>query len=156
MKILAELTYEFGGKRWRARVHRGADAEGNPAFVLTIATGEGPGTVSGTFTTGKAVVKWIRQKAEARFKEYTPTVDTLHKLSDRAAATLVPDCYSALPDGLEGMGQGNAECPSCPYRSRCGVFIPLEIAPKQDELSAEEKREKLRKLVLAKWGNCSE
>lgn len=150
---LAALVYEFADKRWAAEVYRETDPlDGTPQFVVYIESGghRGAGT---SFTTGKAVAKFLREQAERKFKGYTPTVDTLSCLIDRAAGSVVPECYHPLPnESEEGTGCSRVECPECAWRSRCGLGVPPKAETVQNPQSEEDRLKKLRDLVAERWG----
>lgn len=146
--VAAELSYEFGGQSWSARVYRGAYGEGI-AYLLFITLGKRT-AFAGPFQTGKALVKYVREKAKEKFSAYEPVVDTLDRIRDKAPTSLTPDCYVSLPEGLGGSGCGMPECPSCPYRSVCGVCTS-PAAPVPAEMSEETFLAELQK-KMAKYG----
>ncbi len=158
-KILAELTYEFDGSTWSALVTK---QEGTHAgFQLWYKRGE-RFQKSGTFQNAKALKKYVRETADKKFGGYVPKVDTLDRLRNSSAQSVVPNCFQVE------FSENKMKCVTCPYRRKCenpdtlnpyslddvGSLDELEAKYKKKE-SDEDFRARLKAKVKAKWGDVS-
>jgi len=157
-KAFAEACYvPPGGSMWRAVVYKTPDGW-ELKFGRTEKTdGFMP---AGTFKNGKALVKFIREKAEERVgKGVKPIYDTLHKLKTSNPMSVVPDCYEpALAEVMNieaaSGGRGLPDCVACPYRSKCGEpSAQPEIIPAAEVLESEEVfRQRLQQKLKQRYG----
>lgn len=159
-KAFAEACYvPPGGSMWRAVVYKTPDGW-ELKFGRTEKTdGFMP---AGTFKNGKALVKFIREKAEERVgKGVKPIYDTLHKLKTSNPLSVVPDCYEPslaevmnVTDGQASGGRGLPDCVACPYRSKCGEpSAQPEIIPAEEVVESEEVfRQRLQQKLKSKYG----
>lgn len=153
-KAFAEACYAVKDGLWRAVVYKTPDGW-ELKFGRTQKTdGFMP---AGTFKNGKALVKFIREKAEERCgKGAKPIHDTLYKLKNRNPMSVVPDCYEPTPESeaQASTGRGLPECVACPYRSKCGEpsaqpkIIPADEVQESEELF----RQRLQQKLKAKYG----
>lgn len=156
-KAFAEACYAHAGGIWRAVVYKG-DGGWELKFGRTEKTdGFMP---AGTFKNGKALVKFIREKAEEKVgKNAKPIHDTLYKLKNSNPLSVVPDCYAPMQDesSAEG-GRGLPDCVACPYRSKCGEpSAQPEIIPAEEVVESEDVfRQRLHQKLKAKYGLTDE
>lgn len=143
-KAYAEVCYVLpDGGMFRAVVYRSMDG-------WELKTGRIQNTIgflpAGTFSNGKALVKFIRERAKKVVGDVPPIYDTLHKLLTSSPMSVVPDCYEPvlamvldLSGGTHLEGRGLPSCPSCPYRSKCGEpSAQPEIIPVEEVVEPEE------------------
>jgi hypothetical protein len=126
--MIAVLRYSLGDSTWEAMVERAGKGEG---FSLKIGHWRNNDPIykeAGTFQTGAAVVKYVRDLASKKFSGWKPTVDTLDSIRHRTAQSIVPDCYTAVPLELGLGGKGFQGCPTCPYHSGCGDPALVDLA----------------------------
>lgn len=169
--VIAELGYAFGDATWAALVFLFEDADGGHEYLVrVIRTRDGKTTAdkdAGTFTNGKALVKFVRRLASERFEDYTPVVDTLDKLKDRIAGSVVPWCYNEAGPNDKTGGRpddelGKHACPTCPYESTCAsvtitnkFVAPIELPASAFSEQEQESLliERLRKKMREKYGD---
>jgi hypothetical protein len=146
-KPYASVVYPLpNGGVWKAIVFRTNDGW----QLKTVHTRpNSPGIVedrkpidAGMFKTGKALIKFVRQKAKLKCGDAQPTFDNLHKLKTRHPASVVPDCYEPMSKwslASDSEGRGLPECVACPYRSQCREPpAHLEILPISEVKEPEE------------------
>lgn len=156
-QAFAEVAYQDPAKPerwWRASVNKTNDGWkvrfGNSKDQPPVIPG-------GTFKNGKALIKFLREKAEEKMgKGVKPFLDTLHKLKGKTPQSVVPDCFSpVLTDLLAFGGRGLPECVACPYRSKCREpsaqpeTIPTEEAVEPDEIFLARLQSKIKE----RWGD---
>lgn len=151
-KASAEVCYSLpDGTLWEARVYKRAPDDGRPIGCWELRLGPKK-TLAGTFVNGKALIKFIRQKAEEKLgRDATPVFDTLHKIKNRDGRSVVPDCYNPMQDeASDHEGRGFPECVACPYRSQCGEpsahpkTIPAEDVKEPEEVFLARLKAKIK------------
>jgi hypothetical protein len=148
----AEICYSLpDGKIWRAVVFKHLDG-----WELRFGRTTGSADTfmpAGTFQNPKALVKFIKAKIEERVGDVTtkPIYDTLHKLKNRSAQSVVPDCYSPVTHNDEYLaGRGLPECDGCPFRTNCTepsaqpVVIPEEECAETEEVFRHRLAQKMK------------
>ena len=149
--VVAELKYQATDKAtWSAIVTK-PEESGTTGYLLWFRHG-GHYQKSGTFENSKALIKFIREKAEEKFPGHEPLLDTLSRLQGMSAESVVPECYGRL--ALDFNFQLEGECKSCPYRTDCIAFVR---EPKAEQVECESEPEelflhRLRGKVADKWG----
>lgn len=147
-EAFAEVAYRTSNKTvWCAKVYRSADG-------WELRFGKTP---AGQFKNGKALRKYVYQKAEEKLgKNPTPIYDSLHKVNKISPQSVVPDCYepTSSESAMHG-GRGLAACVACPYRSQCS-----EPSAQPKIISAEDVTEtedvfltRLQAKLKAKYGD---
>ena len=159
LTAFAEVCYVLpDGGMWRAVVYRTGDGW-ELKFGRTQRT---DGFIhAGTFKNGKALIKFIREKAAERTgsKDWEPIYDTLHNLRNRNVMSVVPDCYVISESSeSDSLGRGLPECAGCPYRTSCEepsaqpVIIPVTQVEETEDVFRHRLAEKLR----ARYGATDE
>lgn len=117
---LGKLVYDFGGHWWCAAVYKAGDGVGFDLVLYAKSESGVRETFSGTFETGVALHKYVKQLAKKRFSHLNPRMDTIERLRTKDPRNVVPECFTEADTFHEAGGKGWDKCIGCPYRFNCG------------------------------------
>jgi len=143
-EIVARLCYEFDGKVWAAIVTRSEESDGGWQLWYQRGT---RWQRSGVFAHGKALVKFLREETETKFKWAKPTVDTLDSIVGKSPWSVIPTCWK----------QGEPlkdECSKCPYFIDC--FPDMPVAEFKEEEAEDAFLKRLHSKIQKEWGTDAE
>lgn len=159
-EILAELRYEFDGTTWAALVTLDKSGDG---YCLWYQRGIRYQR-SGTFSNGKALVKYIREEAKKKFEGFAPVKDTLNRIrTSGSPSSVVPKCYGDPPKlvsaGPNMWEPRDPKCRKCPYKAACLAEASGNPLPEEQTVQASEPeepeelfRQRLQDKIKAQWG----